>query len=225
MLQWWVAGQGVVVYWPCWDSWDDAAGMRMDFRVHNPTWLTGKTIGAVARILNDDGIGFDYVSDRQLSSRVRARGGRLTAGEATYRVLVIPSARHMPVSTLETILRLSRDGATIAFLGGLPPDVPGLGGLEERRAALATLRASVVFDSAIGDVRSARMNRGRILAGDDLHALLVAAGVEREPLAMFPGVQVTRSRRGDATQSFVVARDTPVDTCVLLPPSSHTRPP
>ncbi len=222
MLQSSLPDNDVLLYWPIWDSWHDAAGMRMDFRVHNPTWLTGKPIGAAAHTLNDDGIGFDFVSDRQLSSRVRARGGRLTAGEARYRVLVIPSARHMPVSTLETILRLSRDGATIAFLGGLPPDVPGLGAIEQRRAALATLRASVVLDSAIGDVRSARMNRGRILAGDDLHALLAAAGVEREPLATLSGVQVTRSRRGDATQYFVVAGDSAVDAWVPMPASSNT---
>lgn len=220
MLQSSLPDNEVLLYWPVWDSWHDAAGLRMDFRVHNPVWLSDKPIGTTARALNDDGMGFDYISDRLLSSRIRVRGGRLSAGAASYRVLVVPAAKHMPVATLETMLRLAREGATIAFLGGLPGDVPGLGALEERRAVLATLHATVTFDSAVGGVRTARMKRGRVLMGDDLHALLAAGGVEREPFAMLPGVQLTRSRRGDATQYFLVAGDSGVNAWVPMPASS-----
>ncbi|MGH7575204.1 MAG: glycosyl hydrolase, partial [Longimicrobiales bacterium] len=49
---------------------------------------------------------------------------------ARYRMVVVPRPRFMPPETMERLLDLAQAGATIAFLGELPADVPGLGDLE-----------------------------------------------------------------------------------------------
>jgi len=40
----------------------------------------------------------------------------------------------MPLASLEKLINLAREGATILFVNNLPADVPGLADLKEKRA-------------------------------------------------------------------------------------------
>jgi glycosyl hydrolase family 106( putative alpha-L-rhamnosidase) len=201
----------VLLYWPIWDNWHDAAGRRLDFRVHDPTWLRARPIGDVAAMLWARGYGFDYISDRQLRDDVTLQAGELRAGGAPYRAIVVPRTSHMPPMTLERLIALARDGATVIFVDSLPSDVPGLGQLDERRARLAADRASVPLGAAIdNDLRVAALARGRIVVGHDLAALLATAGVRRERLVDRAGLRVLRQRWAGRRQYFLTydGRDT-----------------
>jgi hypothetical protein len=219
MLQQGDADADVLLYWPIWDNWHDASGLRMDFRVHAPTWFTARPVGAAAEFLWHRGYGFDYVSDRLLATQVSMREGRLRAGRASYGVLVVPSADHMPVATLERLLALSRDGATVIFVHQLPRDVPGLARLAERRAALDSALTRIFLDAPDArGIRRAHLGRGRILIGDDLAALMDAARVRRDPFAD-NGLRILRQRVGSTRQYFVVNPDSiGIDEWIPLPP-------
>jgi hypothetical protein len=208
----------VLLYWPIWDNWHDASGLRMDFRVHNPTWLTTHSVGIVAKGLWKEGYQFDYVSDRLLASSVSVRGGRLLAGKSGYAVLLVPRTDHMPVSTLERLATLARAGATVIFMHGLPGDVPGLAHEQERRAALdSVIRTFALGAANARGIRRASLGRGVVLVGDDADALLEAAGVRRDAFASH-GVSVLRQRTVDGNQYFLVNEDTAaVDEWVALP--------
>src|SRR5678815_2142456 len=45
----------VLLYWPVWDNWHNASGgeraLRMDFRVHDDGFLSGKPVGQAAASL------------------------------------------------------------------------------------------------------------------------------------------------------------------------------
>lgn len=184
----------VLLYWPIHDTWHDTAGVRIDFRVHEPDWFHDQPIGEIATALWRTGYGFDYVSDRLLAERVVASEDGLRAGRARYRVIIVPRARLMPPATFDKLLDLALAGATIAFLGSLPADVPGLGELNRRRRVLANAKTALQFGAASSDgVREVRHGRGRVLIADRIEPLLQAAGARREPIVDH-GVQLIRQR-------------------------------
>lgn len=203
VLQSGVPDNDVLLYWPIHDNWHDADGSRIDFRVHRPAWFHEKPIGEVATALWRSGYGFDYVSDRLLAAHVVASEDGIVANRAKYGVIVVPRAVHMPPETLEKLMRLAEDGATIAFLGDLPADVPGLADLENRRHALASAKARIRFGATSFDgVREASQARGRVLIADRLEPLLRAAGVDRESV-VDRGVQLIRQRHDAGHQYFI----------------------
>ncbi len=143
----------------------------------------GTAFEAAAGRLQQDGFTYDFISDRQLRGTRVENGRLLTSGGTAYRVIVLPSARYIPLETLEHVLALARSGATVVSFGDWPSDVAGLHDLEPRRARFRNAIAGVQFGPAGSDgMREADIGRGRILRGDDLGRLLVRAGVRRERL-------------------------------------------
>ena len=198
------ASNEVLLYWPIWDNWHDATGMRMDFRVHNPTWLYGKPVGEVAKFLWSSGYGFDFVSDRQLTADVRQSDARLRSHGGDYRAIVVPRTEHMPPATLERLLTLAQDGAMVLFVAQLPSDVPGLSRLDDQRARLArALRQITLSGPSAGGVRRGAVGRGQVIVAPTTRAALDLAGVRRERLADFDGLSLIRRRRPDGYDYFV----------------------
>jgi hypothetical protein len=195
----------VLLYWPIADNWHDPAGRRMDFRVHDPKWFHDKPFGKLARQLYESGFGVDYVSDRQLASKVSSTSEGLRAQSADYSALVVPPTTHMPPETMTRLLELARGGATVIFVGDLPSDVPGMSRLDERRAMLAATTRSIVWSAPTSGVRSAAIGRGRLLSGGDLETLLAAGRVVRDPLAEQKEIQFVRRTSPVGRDYFVVA--------------------
>jgi hypothetical protein len=200
------ADNDVLLYFPIWDNWHDTAGTRIDFRVHNPTWLYSKPVGEAARALWKSGYGFDYVSDRLLMDKVSASGTGVHAAGGDYATVVVPRTEHMPPETLVRLLALARDGGTVIFVDRVPTDVPGLARLDERRQQLAISARELTFSAADGagaEVRQASVGRGRVLVGAKLSQLLARAKVRRESLSDLPGVQFLRRRRAEGYDYFL----------------------
>lgn len=208
----------LLVYWPIYDSWHDAEGLRMDFRVHDPAWLHEKPVGAVARALWEKGYGFDYVSDRLLEQEVEAASGRLSASGARYAALLVPTTLHMPDSTMSRLVDLASRGATVLFVGALPADVPGAGDLEARRARLRAAESRLTFGAPdASGVRAARVGAGRVLVGGSPESLLLAAGVAREAMVDHPGLHFVRRAFDGGWHYFIANGDsTAVDGWVPL---------
>lgn len=131
----------VLLYWPVHDVWNDAGKLINQLGVHDVSWLTKSPIGQLAQAFQKRGITFDYISDAQLAATTTAGRNNhhlRTPGGNTSRILVVPTARRMPVETLRQIAALAAAGATV-IVQQLPEDVPGYGRLEERRAAFKEL--------------------------------------------------------------------------------------
>lgn len=156
-----------------------------------------RTMNALVR----GGYDADYISDSYLL-RTRADGGGIVTEAGTrYRALVIPACRLIPHETLERILALARQGATVVFLDRYPDDVPGYGHLAERRRTLARLARRL----PAADFRSLGehpFGKGRILTGSDLESLLKAAGGVYEPLKG-RGCQLIRRRDDRGRRYFL----------------------
>jgi hypothetical protein len=123
----------VLLYLPVHDKWQSAGGLMMPFETEG-RWMESLPFHETAMALWESGFGFDAVSDRQLADAKLERGSVVLGGNR-YRVVVVPQCRTMPPETLRKLMGLAEQ-AIVYFVGALPGDVPGLGGLTKRRAEL-----------------------------------------------------------------------------------------
>jgi hypothetical protein len=168
--------QDVLLYYPFHDALSAGATRLTHFGGANvPT--TGTPFDEAAAALQRRGYTYDYISDRQLAATRVADGRLQTPGGASYRALVVPASRYIPLETFERVLALARDGAVVIAFRGLPADVAGFANLDQRRTRFKQLR-----DRA-----------SSLLSGDDLDGLLNRAGLRREPL-VDRGLEFVRRR-------------------------------
>ena len=180
----------ILLYFPVYDLWATPAKDPPSLHrltVHNTKeWLhTGlRPAHEAAAWLWDHGHDFDYVSDRQLAAADLSR----------YRAVVVPRCGLLPPDTAAALNRLADRGVRVVFLGAPPADVPGLGALDARRAALKAEMDKLV---------------PRATVTEDLEAAV--AGLRREA-AVDHGVLFVRRRMDDGTAWFLVNRsDTAFD--------------
>jgi hypothetical protein len=118
----------LLLYWPVYDNWDNAKGQMMTFTVHDiDRWLHPTKFYKNVKILQETGYSFDFISDDLLNGTEVLNGLIHTSPNNTpYRTVVVPVSKKMPVETLEKLIKLANQGATVVFQA-LPEDVPGLG--------------------------------------------------------------------------------------------------
>jgi hypothetical protein len=207
----------VLVYYPFYDALAGAAGTRLaHFGTANPA-SGGTAFEAASETLERRGFTYDFISDRQLASLRASSGTLVTSAGGSYKTLVVPASRFIPLETFERILELARNGAVVVAFKGLTADVAGYAALSERRARLRTMKDALRFGPPDADgIRTARPGRGTILHGDDLERLLGRANVSRESLVDL-GLQLTRRRDDRGRYYFIVnGGDRDVDTWIAL---------
>lgn len=212
----------ILLYWPIHDFWQNPVGSVRPMTVHAREWLEDQPVGKVADWLWNRGYAFDYVSDRLLASAT-AEPGRIKTPGGTYQVLVVPSAKVIPLETMRHLAKLAEQGAAILFESRIPEDVPGLARLAERRAELARCWSGMSFPPGDqpGLIR-ANLGAGRILAGE-LQPGLAAAGVRREPMFDHPGLMCVRRVISGACYYFIANRSNLTAIKDWLPLSTQAR--
>ncbi|MBN1911386.1 MAG: hypothetical protein JW818_16705, partial [Pirellulales bacterium] len=168
---------------------------RMMIHCKGTPWLNEelRDFTQTADALRKRGIDFDLVSDRQLNKEIWVRDKRLTAGNVTYKVLVLAGCRRMPLDTFQRIHQLIRAGANVVVLGPWPDDVPGLGNLEKQQNDLTQLQMMLNVDPG----------RGQWIRGNALESMLAEVGVRRE-VVTDRGVRVIRRVNDDGWTYFLV---------------------
>jgi hypothetical protein len=206
----------VLLYYPIYDRFATPGNALIEHFDGGIAPFEGMAMGDAAASLVDRGYGFDFISDRQLRA-VTMVDGRLEAGGVPYRVLVLPESRYIPLETFKKIVDLASDGATVLVFRDLPADVPGLHRLDERQSAFQTLKAELTFsDTAEPGIRAAGVGDGVFLVGENLEALLTAAGVQRESMGENGLRFVRRSHDNGHTYFILNAADTSYDGLVSL---------
>lgn len=161
----------LLLYWPIHDLYQTPDGWQRAFSMHSQDWLTKATSGTLAQNLLDRGLSFDFSSDAWLTEAAR------------YRAVVIPPCRLMPPDTLERLLDHAASGGRVIFVGGLPEDVPGLGRLDQRRAAFTKQLARLHWSEPDGDVQTAGVGTGQVTLVSDADGVVREVDCQPEPLA------------------------------------------
>ena len=92
----------------------------------------------VSKWMLENGYSFDFFSDRQLQNFTVA-GNKIISGGNKYQTILLPANKLIPAESMEKLVALAKNGATIIFYKGLPTDVPGYNKLEERRTSFKKL--------------------------------------------------------------------------------------
>ena len=207
----------VLLYWPIEDFWHSHKRLAPMLTVHHTEWLREQAIGTSARGLWEEGFAFDYVSDLVLQDTGVNELRRVVTEGSSYQVLVIPPCQHMPLATLQRMLDLARQGATVIFEENLPSDVPGFHNLEERRAELAGLLSPLKKEAESGSqgAYSVPFGEGTVWIGR-LDQCLQSAKVSREPM-VDRGLEFIR-REGKTGKVYFITNlgDEKVDDWVTL---------
>lgn len=203
----------VLVYYNIFDALSQPGKTADDALIQNPL---PASLNETAELLLKRGYGFDYLSDRFLQT-ANAVGGKISVGGLPARAILVPPCRLMPASTLEKLLILAGQGATILFVQQLPSDVPGFSDLSARQATFKQLLGKVkLTPTSTPGLQMAPAGAGTILVGPDADVLLAQAGVLREPM-VDQGIWFVRRTSPVGLNYFIANRGgQPVDQWVTL---------
>jgi hypothetical protein len=205
------AESDVLVYFPIYDVWSQPGRSLLQ---HFDGSAAGTSLRELSPALLQGGYAFDLVSDRQLQG-VSSTGGVLETGGMTYKAVILPECRFIPLATFTRLADLARAGATIVVVNQLPSDVSGWANLERNQSGFQQLIKQLQFKEVSQGVQAAPLGKGRFVLGGDVRQLLSYAGIEREPL-VDQGLQFVRRGLPGGKCYFLVNRSTPLDGWVSL---------
>src|SRR5690606_5257846 len=117
------------------------------FGIHSlDEWLINTSFYETNKKLSAQGFASDYISDHFVQ-QINFKDGKLVLPGGTYKALVVPECEAMPIKTLDKLLSLKQQGASIVFLG-IPKTVPGFNEFKERETNLknSTSQLSISTD-------------------------------------------------------------------------------
>lgn len=165
----------------------------------------GLSVREAAASLQTAGVGFDYVSDRLLNG-AKVHGDRIETPGSSYRAIMVPPTRFMPLATLQHLVELAENGATLVFHRRLPEDAPGL---HDAKITAAFAELLTRLQQNLSDEKGLRITavgKGRVILGDDLPALLARAGIRGEPMARTEGLKFIRRTNDSGAFYFLTNR-------------------
>lgn len=131
----------VLLYWPVYDAYANAAMERflLQLSIHSiDEWLLNTSFYEIAEELDQKGYGFDFISDRFVEEASVSKGQIDLPGEASYKAIIVPDAQYIPLETMQQLVLLKNNGATVIFMGK-PESVPGYYQYEQQNGKLVKL--------------------------------------------------------------------------------------
>lgn len=173
----------VLMYWPIYDQWANPKGKDMAFKVHNvEKWLQPTPFYQDLTKLNKMGYSLDMISDKMIGeSTFQNQRIQTTDKGSSYQVLIIPELKYLPETTLNHILKLTENGASVVFQNE-PKDIPGYFEVEKRRNELTSLWNKIPFQNQGENVKIATFGKGKIILSFDVAKGLEYLRIEREKL-------------------------------------------
>lgn len=173
----------LLMYWPIYDQWASPKGKDVTFKVHNvEKWLQPTQMYENLNKLNKMGYSLDMISDKMIGeSKSENQKIQTKNNGASYQVLIIPELTYLPDSTLENILKLAKNGASIIFQSE-PKDIPGYFEVEKKRTHLKSLLSQIPFQNQSENVKMASFGKGKIVLSSDVAKGLEYLKIEREKL-------------------------------------------
>lgn len=206
-----------LLYLPIYDIWEEQHDRHfLTFAIHGMRERLPKFYEIVSSV-RDNGYDLDYISDHFISTTTVVNGLLRTEGGTTYKALILPAVKMIPLETLEKIEKLAQQGATIVFAGQYPSDVPGFSNLEQRREEYKNLLSKFPAISSFAAVQKNKLGQGTIITGTDYEDLLSQCNVSKEPFKSDLGGDYLRRKNADGHHYFfAMLQNRPVDRWVPI---------
>jgi len=130
----------ILLYWPIFDTWDkyQKGTLFFEFKIHSlQEWLHPTTFYTSTKNLMNKGYGVDFISDNFIAD-AKVVDGKINLNGTTFKALVVPPVKKMPLATVQKLIELQKAGAKIIF-EGLPESVPGFNDFKKQEQDLQNL--------------------------------------------------------------------------------------
>lgn len=206
-----------LLYLPIYDFWHDQTGKHyLSFAIHGLRDLLPEFYQTVAEVCAE-GYELDYISDQFLQTTTVENGLLKTEGGATYKALILPAVKRLPIETLEQIRKLTEQGATILFAGHYPTGVPGLAELKQRQNQMKEILHAFPAANGFHKTTLSAMGKGKIITGKNYKEMLPLTQVAPEVFQTRFGGEFIRRRHTDGYHYFfTLLQNRPVDDWVPL---------
>ena len=137
LLQSGKADNQTLLYWPIYDVWGKYLDGQLffQFKIHSlDDWLHQTPFYKLTTNLMKQGYQLDFISDNYIA-KAKVENSKLILPGGSYKTLVIPDTKRMPLATLKKLLALKKEGANIIFQG-LPETVPGFNDYKQQTQEL-----------------------------------------------------------------------------------------
>lgn len=174
----------VLLYYPIYDRFSTPGNEMLEHFDGVGAQFDSTAFKEAAELMQTRGYTFDYISDKQIRALEVVDGKLVSANHSSYKTIVVPHCRFIPVATLRALLKLADEGAHVVMFKGLPESFSGYGNRESNQVEFNNLLSGLGFTTEDeGDVESFELGAGMLHRGDDLERLLTESGVRREELA------------------------------------------
>jgi len=175
------------------------------------------------------GYSWDLISDRQIQL-LQFVNGKIKAPGGNYQTIVLSGVKYLPLATLQKLVALADQGATIIFHDGIPKTVPGLGDIENKQKEFDALLAQLQFKSTnAAGVDKASSGKGTFWEGKQIRYLLANANVRNEGFLTEEKLQFIRRKINGGEYYFItndgkktfnkwVLLNTPLQNAILFDP-------
>ncbi|WP_207422286.1 glycosyl hydrolase [Desertivirga brevis] len=194
----------VLLYLPIYDSFATPGRSLLQHYDGLEKGFKGNSVEENAKNLEEKGYSFDFISDRQIYN-LATLDSLIKTADITYKTIVVPQTRFMPLATYQKLVDLARSGSKVIFFKSTPDDVPGLGNfLEQRRADFKHVTKQLAFSgTGVSGLKKASVGKGTVYVTDDLDKALKAASVQPESM-VHQGLQFIRRKNNGAYYYFIL---------------------
>ena len=206
-----------LLYLPIYDIWEEQRGNYFTtFAIHGMRERLPEFCDAVDRIMSN-GYDLDYISDQFIMTTTIENGLIKTEGGTTYKALILPAVKNVPLETIEKIKSLTEQGATVIFVDNYPLDVPGLASLEERREQFNSVMSDFPEVPTFENVTRNEHGKGAIVTGSSYNEILELWSDNQEQFVSELGGQMVRRKHENGHIYFMtMLRNNPIDGWVGL---------
>jgi len=167
----------ILLYYPIYDAWSERGkSMLVHFGAHDEVLTKG-----LGEMLLKNGYTFDYISDKQIQ-QLTIDDKKILSNNSKYKTIIIPSCNYIPLTTVQKVISLAKEGATIILQNDFPKDVPGLNDLKHRQEVYQNIKNEIKFNSQ-NKYESSQVGNGKLIKGNDIKTILNDIKVLPESMA------------------------------------------
>ena len=215
-LQYGEPDNDLLVYFPVYDIWyEQQTNYYFAFGIHGLRGRLPKFYTTVEKI-RESGRDVDYISDKYIMSATVENGLIKTTGGATFKALVMPATRFLPVETAQKLSDLASQGGKIIFVEKYPEGVPGLKNVEKRQKSLKKVFGKMPETDFVQS-KVNKFGKGLIITGSNYDEILTIAGIEGEKFSKeFKGQYIRRKNESGYHYFFTLLTNNPIKTWVPI---------
>ncbi len=219
----------VLLYFPFADRNNQPSTRGMLHHYDGMEGFEGTSFNKAAEEMLELGYSWDLISDRQIQL-LQFVNGKIKAPGGNYETIVLSGVKYLPLTTLQKLVALSKQGATIIFHDGIPSMVPGLSDIDNKQKQFDALIRELRFiiTNAAG-ISNATSGKGMFWQGTEIKYLLANADIRHEMYLADNKLQSIRRKINGGEYYFItndgkqpfndwVLLNTPLQNAVLFDP-------